>query len=105
MKYSPKQVRSHILPPPIRPAPLPPSFGHLPRHVVVVSLAVHTATEEREDVVEIREIDLDGDVVYPGLYSLKPPIYSVQKDVERAVGEGTKAEDVPFWVDSRLEDE
>lgn len=97
-EIQPEHVRRHVLPPPVRQTPLPPRLGDPARHQVLalklveIALELHgeissdnsgsaterarkkeKETDEAHDVVDVLVVDLDGNVVNPGLDAVVPP--------------------------------
>lgn len=71
--YEPEQVCDHVFLPPERSAPFSACHGDFASKVVVTSLSIAVTAEEKQGVVEVWEVNLNGCVVYPWLDAICEP--------------------------------
>jgi hypothetical protein len=61
----------------------------------VGALSISVATEKHQCIVEVREVELDGNVMNPGLYSIGVPTKVLIGELIERLDNKNK----PFWID------
>jgi hypothetical protein len=72
--YEPEEIGYYVFFPPKGLAPLSTSNSDFASEMLVSAIAVPVSSEEEQSVMEIRKVNLDGNVVDPWCYSVRIPI-------------------------------
>ena len=97
----PVHISNQVLFSPKRFAPLSARYSDLAGKVLMGSFSVTIAAEKDEGIMEVREVHLNGYVMYPWLYTVCEPGEGLRS---RSFVRSKKKRNVPFRVDCRLED-